>query len=304
LSPQDRRRKQQLLLKKKAATKKQAEVVATAMAMANLSMDADKEPSDTESEDVDKIAKSKAAQHAAKREDMWRLMEEKREAHIVKEMEMARIVETPVTSGPPKNQQAITHFFAREVAVARKKLDDSVRQRREKGLNWYSRMRKTPEEIKRMQFQIRRRMGDERREAAEIRDAKARQKKEDEEKARRQDEKDKKRALALYNKHYKNDFAKKLNPGKNAKRQKVVKETKHMERDFAITNQLTDLEQQEWDEVHALAEAGDKVRQAEVDEIRLVKELTLLKYIPAVWGAGEGPAEERDADEAEVEVLD
>jgi hypothetical protein len=46
LSPQDRRRKQQLLLKKKAETKKQAEVVATAMAMANLSMDAD-EPSDT-----------------------------------------------------------------------------------------------------------------------------------------------------------------------------------------------------------------------------------------------------------------
>jgi hypothetical protein len=73
-----------------------------------------------------------------------------------------------------------------------------------------------------------------------------------------------------------------LNPGKNAKRQKVVKETKHMERDFAITNQLTDLEQHEWDEVHVLADAGDKVRQAEVDEIRLVKELTQLKYIPAL----------------------
>jgi hypothetical protein len=175
LSPQDRRRKQQLLLKKKAATKKQVEVVATAMAMANLSMDAD-EPSDTESEDVNEIAKSKAAQHAAKREDKWRLMEEKREAHIVKEIEMARLVETPVTSGPPKNQQAITHFFAREVAVARKKSDDSVRQRREKGLNWYSKMRKTPEEIKRMQFQIKRRMADKRREAAEIRDAKARKK--------------------------------------------------------------------------------------------------------------------------------
>jgi hypothetical protein len=154
---------------------------------------------------------------------MWRLMEEKREAHIAKEMEMARLVETPVTSGPPKNQQAITHFFAREVTLARKKLDDSVRRRREKGLNWYSRMRKMPEEIKRMQFQIKRRKEDERREAAEIRDAKARKKKEDEEKARRQDEKDKKRALALYNKHYKDDFAKKLNPGKNTKRQKVVK---------------------------------------------------------------------------------
>jgi hypothetical protein len=77
-----------------------------------------------------------------------------------------------------------------------------------------------------------------------------------------------------------------------------------MERDFTITNQLTDLEQHEWDEVHAVAEAGDKVRQAEVDEIRLVKELTQLKYIPALWGAGEGPAKEGDKDEAEVEVLD
>jgi hypothetical protein len=77
-----------------------------------------------------------------------------------------------------------------------------------------------------------------------------------------------------------------------------------MERDFAKKKQLTDLEQHEWDKVHALAEAGDKVRQAEVDEIRLVKELTQLKYIPAVWGAGEGPAEEGDEDEAEVEVLD
>jgi hypothetical protein len=49
-------------------------------------------------------------------------------------MEMLRLVETPVTSGPPKNQQAITHFFAREDALARKKLEDSVKRRREKGL--------------------------------------------------------------------------------------------------------------------------------------------------------------------------
>jgi hypothetical protein len=68
-------------------------------------------------------------------------------------MEILRLVETPVTSGPPKNQQAITHFFAREDALARKKLEDTVNRRREKGLGWYSRMRKTPEEIQERKIQ-------------------------------------------------------------------------------------------------------------------------------------------------------
>jgi hypothetical protein len=47
----------------------------------------------------------------AKIEALERLVEEKRRHNIAKEMEMLRLVETLVTSGPPKNQQAITHFF-------------------------------------------------------------------------------------------------------------------------------------------------------------------------------------------------
>jgi hypothetical protein len=75
-----------------------------------------------------------------------------------------------------------------------------------------------------------------------------------------QDAKDKNIALALYNKHYKDNFAKKPSPGKTAKRQKVVKDTKCLIRAFAITNQLSDLEQKDWDEeVFTLAETGDKV---------------------------------------------
>jgi hypothetical protein len=154
-------------------------------------------------------------------------------------MEMLRLVETPVTSGPPKNQQAITHFFAREDALTKKKVEDSVKRRKEEGLGWYSRMKKTPEEIKIMRLQMRQKMAEERREAAASRAAKSRQKKEDEDKAQRQDAKDKKTALALYNKNYKDDFAKKLNRGKSAKWRKVAKDNKRLNRDFEITNQLS-----------------------------------------------------------------
>jgi hypothetical protein len=241
LSSSERRRKQKLLLKKQAATKKQAAITATAMASvklleANTEGNKSDKPSNTESEDVKEIVNSKAACCAAKIEEWKHLMEEQKEASITKEMEMLRLVETPVTSGPPKNQQAITQFFAREDALARKKVQDSVKRRMEKGLGWYSRMKKTPEEIKIMRFQMRQKMAEEKREAAASRAAKSCQKKEDEDKAQRQDAKDKKTALALYNKYYKDDFAKKLNRGKNAKRQKVAKDTKRLNRDFEITN--------------------------------------------------------------------
>jgi hypothetical protein len=67
---------------------------------------------------------------------------------------------------------------------------------------------------------------------------------------------------------------------------------------------LSNLEQKDWDEVFTLAEAGDKVRRDEVAEIALVKELTQLQYVPAVWRAGEEPGKEGEEDEAEVEMLD
>jgi hypothetical protein len=110
-------KKQKLLLKKKAATKKQAAIAALALAVVKLSEantegNESEEPSNTESENVEDTVDSKAARRSAKIEALERLVEEKKRANIAKEMEMLRLVETPVTSGPPKNQQAITHFFA------------------------------------------------------------------------------------------------------------------------------------------------------------------------------------------------
>jgi hypothetical protein len=95
-------------LKKKAATKKQAAIAASAMALVKLSeANAEgnelEEPSDTESENVKDIVDSKAARRSAKIEALERLVEEKKRTNIAKEMEMLRPVETPVTSGPPKN---------------------------------------------------------------------------------------------------------------------------------------------------------------------------------------------------------
>jgi hypothetical protein len=171
LSTSERRRKQKLLLKKKAATKKQVEIAASAMALVKLSEanaegNESEEPSGTESENVEDIVNSKAARRSAKIEALERLVEEKKRANIAKEMEMLRLVETPVTSGPPKNQQAITHFFTREDALGRKKLEDSIKRLREKGLGWYSRMRKTPEEIQEMRIQMRQKKAEGRGQAA------------------------------------------------------------------------------------------------------------------------------------------
>jgi hypothetical protein len=158
-------------LKKKAATKKQAAIAALALALAKLlepNAEGNKtdKPSDAESEDVEDIVNSKAERCSAKIEALERLVEGKKRANIAKEMEMLHLVETPVTSGPPKNQQAITHFFAGEDALARKELENSVKRRREKGLGWYSRMRKTPKEIQEMRIQMRQKKAEGRGQAA------------------------------------------------------------------------------------------------------------------------------------------
>jgi hypothetical protein len=94
---------------------------------------------------------------------MEQLLKEKRAADIAREIEMECLVETPAVSGPPKNQQDITHFFAKETALERKalerkKLEDSQRQRQKKGLNWYSKLKKSPEELKIIREDLRRQL--------------------------------------------------------------------------------------------------------------------------------------------------
>jgi hypothetical protein len=79
---------------------------------------------------------------------------------------MACLVETPVVSGPPKNQQVITHFYAQETALAKKKLDTSKKQRQEKGLNWYSKLKKLPEELKIIRENVGRQLARKKREDA------------------------------------------------------------------------------------------------------------------------------------------
>jgi hypothetical protein len=165
-------------------------------------------------------------------------------------------------------------------------------------------MRKTPEEIQEMKNPDAQKKAEERGQAAAIQASKSRQKKEDEAKAQRQEAKDKKTALALYNRYYKDDYAKKLNLGHQAKRKKVLKLTKQLNLNFERTNQLNDLEQKDWDEVFRLAAAGDKVRKKEVDTITMVKEITQLQYIPASWTPGDKPYKDSKDDESKVEVSD
>jgi hypothetical protein len=116
----------------------------------------------------------------------------------------------------------------------------------------------------------------------------------------------KKKALALHNKYYKDDLEvrrsmqNKKSMGRNARRQQVLKETKLLELNFEMTQPLTQEEEKEWEEVFRLAEAGDKKRKAKVKEITLVKELTQLQYVLAVWRNGEDP-EEVDEEEGDMD---
>jgi hypothetical protein len=119
---------------------------------------------------------------------------------------MDQLVETPVEAGPPKNQQVITHFFARERALEKMKLLASQDRRGEKGLNWYSEMKKSPEELRIIRRDLQRQMEIKRRKDAANRARRVSKEKEKEAKAKRQDEKDKKGAQKLYNKSYKDDL--------------------------------------------------------------------------------------------------
>jgi hypothetical protein len=78
-----------------------------------------------------------------------RLLKEKGDAAIAKEIELERILKSPVVCGPPRNQQEITDFFLMwEQALQSKKLHVSISRCRDKGLNWYSMLKKMPEQIK------------------------------------------------------------------------------------------------------------------------------------------------------------
>ncbi len=73
-----------------------------------------------------------------------------------KETDLDTISYAPVKNGRPQNQKDITDFFLRELASQKKKLEESSSRRREKGADWYSKLRKTPEQIKEEKIRLRR----------------------------------------------------------------------------------------------------------------------------------------------------
>jgi hypothetical protein len=165
-------------------------------------------------------------------------------------------------------------------------------------------MRKAPEEIQELRIQMPKKKAEGRGQAAASRAAKSRQKQKEEANARRQEAKYKKTALPIYNKYYKEDYAKKLDLGYKAKRKKVLDVTKRLNVNFEITNQLNALEQKDWDKVFKLAAAGDKVRKKEVENITMVKKISQFQYILACWRVGEEPYEDSEDNESQVEVSD
>ena len=109
----------------------------------------------------------------------------------------------------------------------------------------------------------------------------------------------------MYNKYYKEEFKTKRNTGRHVKRDIVFKMRKELEGDFEITNQLTAAEQKEWEDVFNLADAGDRARRKEVEEVTMVKEMNQLMYVPAVWSDDEEHNEEdTEAEETEEEEED
>ena len=73
-----------------------------------------------------------------------------------KESEWEKILNSPVRKGPPKNQKDITAFFLQETALQQEKLQDSILRQRQRGSDWYSKMRKSPEQIKEEKVRLRR----------------------------------------------------------------------------------------------------------------------------------------------------
>ena len=168
--------------------------------------------------------------------------------------DLERILNSPVKTGPPKNQRDVEDFFLREQALQRKKLQDSSERRRARGSDWYSKLKKTPEQIKAEKLRLRRKEAEEREnEKKQVleRKVKARsdrkrdqaKKWREEEKIQEQDRKDRAIAKQLYKKYYKDELEKK---GRSVARHLPAKLQEQLERDFEITNQLNPAEKKEW----------------------------------------------------------
>ena len=127
--------------------------------------------------------------------------------------------------------------------MRKKKLEDSSSRRREKGADWYSTLRKTPEQIKEEKIRLRRVCAESI--AKEKRKLIARKAKEcvqrrkeaakipkEEETQREQDRNDRAIALRLFKKHYKDEFDKK---GRPVARHRQGKLEKQLERNFERT---------------------------------------------------------------------
>jgi hypothetical protein len=76
-----------------------------------------------------------------------------------------------------------------------------------------------------------------------------------------------------------------------------------LEDDFEITNELTDMERKDWENVFEEADGGDKVSNKDVEETTFVKELMQLMYVLAVWMDGDKPNKE-DMEEEDKEEED
>jgi hypothetical protein len=216
-----------------------------------------------------------------------------------KETDLDTILYAPVKNGHPQNQRDITDFFLRELALRKKKLEDSSSRRREKGADWYS-LRKTPEQIKEEKTRLRRVWAENitkekrkliARKAKEcVQRRKEASKKAGEEKTQpEQDRNDRAIALRLFKKHYKDEFDKR---GRSVARHRQGKLEKQFERNFDRTNQLDEDEAKEWVALVEDAKKGDKEKKTIIDDNNCVKELKSLCYVPAHWLPGIEPTED------------
>jgi hypothetical protein len=163
-----------------------------------------------------------------------------------KETDLDTILYAPVKNGRPQNQKDITDFLLRELALQKKKLEESSSRQHEKGTDWYSKLRKTSEQIKEEKIRLRRvcaeNIAKEKRKlvARKVRECVQRRKEaakkaEEEETQQEQDRNDRAIALRLFKKHYKDEVDKR---GRLVARHRQGKLEKQLKRNFERTNQL------------------------------------------------------------------
>jgi hypothetical protein len=80
-----------------------------------------------------------------------------------------------------------------------------------------------------------------------------------------------------------------------------LKHTKQLGEDVEITNQLTDQERKEWEDVFKQADERKRFSKKDEEEVTFVKELMQLMYVPAVWADGDVPNKEDKEEEDEEE---